>query len=75
MDQYTKTVDLCSPSALEDIKYTELLPPVVVLEWQPAVGVKGEDVLALEMVFAAVGRGKQKIETYFFFEYLIIFCF
>lgn len=52
------SVDLCSYAALEPTKYTELLPPTVLLEWQHT-GLRSDDALAKELVFAALGRGQE----------------
>jgi len=52
------TVDLCSPATVETIKYTEVLPPGIILEWHPDPHAKGDDILAFEIIFAAVGRGE-----------------
>ncbi|KAK6625496.1 hypothetical protein RUM43_005795 [Polyplax serrata] len=52
-------LDLCSEKAFESVDpYIDLLPPRVNLEWMPSVKYS-EEILASEIVIAAVGRGRE----------------
>lgn len=60
-------LDLCSEEAFESVEpYTDLLPPKVTLEWVPGVK-SSNDILASEIVVAAVGRGKMELSLLSFF--------
>lgn len=55
-------LDLCSEEAFKSVEpYTDLLPPRVTLEWIPNVK-NSDEILASEIVIAAVGRGKIKLK-------------
>lgn len=56
-------LDLCSEDAFKTVEqHTDLLPPQVTLEWTPTVN-NTDDILASDIVLAAVGRGEKQVQT------------